>query len=364
MSIDLFTLPAQTNVGIKVPTTWRLVKDGITKNVQTLKDYWQSAAPPVSAVHPLVRMLDSFQASPHQDPQPYIDEIRDNVLRYASQQSMTTAVSPGRAFTGVFYDAGITELLIGGEGAFEIEAELSSWKDIQAVKVLLHPKSDLKLQLMNAKPYSNETGLACVYINIPLLALQHWAFLNDPVSQECGTQGFLARFVLPNMLPSHVEIAWLNRLFLDHYGVPRDTVEIDYRHKVALPDYSLMIEGLSEQVRRNLTLGNKRFDHLLQNIPSFYSKDMHDALHMPDVTTTQQDQWALLACRNRYLSYLCDVAGEHTGSINMGYATDLRDRVSIYTCLPALKKALPPPLYIEQESYLANLYESILGREL
>lgn len=367
MSIDLFTTPAQTRVGVYIPTSWRLFRDGLTSNVTLLQAYHRQANSLASATHPLLRMLYTLQAAMTDDPYSTVDAVREDALHYASLQSMTTSVSNGKVFNSVFYDAPVTEILIGHEDVFRVGEESERWEDIRAVQVLCHPKSDLYLQILNGKPYSDQEGIAVIGINIPLLALQYWHFLHAPeeVSRDRSVQGFLGRFVIPNMLPSHLEIAWMNQLFLSHYGVPPDNYNISRSHALSMPNYSHMAPGLVDQVLERLGKCSQRFDHMLQNIPSFYSADMLEALSMPRVMETQQVQWALLAASNRYLSWLTDLVSDSNKlPANRSYAADLKQRIGMYACMSQYRQRLPGAYYFEQEGYVANMYDKLLGQTL
>jgi hypothetical protein len=367
MSINLFTTPAQTSTGVYIPTSWRLFRDGVTSNVTALQDYYRQSNALASATHPLLRMLFTIQAAMTDDPYTTVDAVRENALTYASLQSITTSVSNGKAFNSVFYDSPVTEILIGHDDPFRIGEESERWEDIRAVQVLSHPKSDLYLQVLNGKPYSDQEGIAVIGINIPLLALQYWHYLHAPqhIVRDGNVQSFLGRYVIPNMLPSHVEIAWLNQMFLTYYGVPVDTYDISRTHALSMPNYQHMALGIVDQVLERLGKCSQRFDHLLQNIPSFYSKDMLQALAMPAVLETQQVQWALLAASNRYLSWLTDiVSGSNKQSANKTYASDLKQRIGMHACMAQYKQRLPSAYYFEQESYIANIYDKLLGQTL
>jgi hypothetical protein len=363
MSIDLFTLPPASQVGVYIPTGWRLLRDGLVHNVSILQEYHRHASPPASATHPLLRLLHDISVPQNDDPYAYLNTISGQVLRYGSLQGLTTAVSVGRPFNSVFYDAPVTELLIGHDEEFRVYEEIEDWKSIEAVRVLMHPKSDLYLQVLNGKPYSDQEGLAVIGINIPLLALQYWCYRKSDENQ--GVQHFLSTYVVPNMLQSHLEIAWINRLFMLDYGVDPDMWPICRTHKVAMPRYEHLAQGVCDQVLSRLDRTNQRMDHLLQNIPAYYHLDALGVMRMPSVASTQQGEWALLCARLKIMSWLTDISERNNKSnVNRDYGLDLRQLMQTHQCLAAMRSRLPPNSYIEQESYIENIYDRLLGTQL
>jgi hypothetical protein len=332
--------------------------------VDKLTIYLQSSAPPASATHPLLRLIYSFVTSTNLSAERYSQEISDSALRFASAQGFTTSVSFGRTFKGVFYGPGITEIIVGYDEWFDLDASVKNWRSVQAVKPFLHPKSDLGLQVLNGKPHSQETGLAVIGVNIPLLAIQYWAFLHDKtsLSSQLGVQGFLSRYVIPNMLQSHVELAFLNRIFKRYYIIDSEQdTELLIKHRIALPEYKYYLDKVIDTVIVNLSRVNYMFEHQLQNIPAFYHDNMLSALIMPDIMQTQQVDWALIVSRLRYLSFLTDLTSNKSVYSNRMHGVQLKRKLALYFGLETMSQKLPASLYFEQESYLDNIYHTLLN---
>lgn len=151
---------------------------------------------------------------------------------------MTSDINYGQVFKGVFYGPSCDELILYDEEYFNPFYAEKEWMRINAVKVLLHPKSDLALLLPNGRDSSTGGGLAVISVNVPLLAIQYRGFLKSQMLKikaeddaKLGIQHFIHMFVLPNMLYNQIDITIMNRLMNLFYNAPMSEFYLDIHLK-------------------------------------------------------------------------------------------------------------------------------------
>lgn len=289
------------------------VKRTYQLEVANVVDYYHSRVFAVKSNHLLCRILTILDIPFQYSSERYVEVARARAPYVANGLKLTSELSPGQIFEGVFYGPGCKEIILSEDeyfSPFEVERD---WKNVSPVRVITHPKSDLGLLLPNGRPTSTDTGLAVISVNLPLLAMQFRCFLKEQMSKMdttsmLGPAHFVHMYVLPNMLYSHLDYVVVNRIMKLYYGAPMGVAKM--KHPFPVKDYS----GRMDRVLSTVIdiSGNKKmkYEWVLKAIPSIVSTDTQEALLLPDITPTRQVNWATMLSRLEVTQFLIDMGGE------------------------------------------------------
>lgn len=307
------------------------IKQNLALEVNDVSRYYHNRVYAIKNTHLLVRILQAIDIPMDYDISQYANVASIRAPFIARTFGLTSDVSVGKIFDGVFYGEGSSEIILSEEDYFSPFYAEKNWRSICAVKSLLHCKSDLGLLLPNGRFTSTGMGISGISINIPLLAVQYRSFILSQrikYNNEGGHLGpnhFVHMYVLPNMLYSHVDLVILNRLMNLFYGVPQGDALL--KHPMAIVDYSKKIDRVLERCIYSLGKRSMSLDTLLKNIPAVFSKNQEEALLMPEMQMTVQSMLPVLMLRLPIIRFLLDFSGKRSLSLNRMHLTTIRTKL-------------------------------------
>lgn len=331
--IELFLNLSERSVGTMHVGQWNYILKGLQRNVQKVQQYYRTNNPTVRSDHFLIRLLESLPVPRSMALEQYYGAVDRVALTHAQALGMTSPLSRGKLFRGTFYGANTPEYLLAVDDYFDFVEADRDWQNVVAVKPLMHAKSDLKLLLANGQPYSAETGLTVIQVNIPMLAVQWRAFVNAEKLRTTNNPRtiamFLATYVIPNMLPAHLDLAIFNRLYNDATAADTDSNEPYRAHPFGLPKYDFMVDDALETVLENIQRSPLDFQTVLKTMPAVFQDSQWQVLKMPDVVPTMQVDWLLVYSRLKAVDLLFKLCG-----------TDLlaKNQVRVNQILKALRR--------------------------
>lgn len=291
----------------RVPN-WQVLSDGLVRNHKLVVNYYEQYPQVVSSSHFLVRLLYAVNIGKSLPIERFYYAACARSLNTAMALKLTTSLSRGDVFDGVFYGKGSREVIIGHIDSFDYAKSEYTWRSLESVRVLHHPKSDLSMIVPDGRATSAETGLSVISINIPMLLVQYYHFSKEQDARESqgmarrSVMQFIYSYVLTNALKSHLDYAVFNRMYNMQRGIPMG--ESAVKHSFALINYSsLLDESLKEMNRRAVDLPYK-FDAKMKLVPSIFSANMSELSKLPDMASTLQVFWALVTSRIKMLSFL------------------------------------------------------------
>lgn len=357
----LFNLQSPREYGILNSAYWPYVRDGLRRNLQAIVRYHRRNPTAVQSSHFLVRLLGAI-AIPHSlNLERYFDNVDSSTFNVASTLKMTTTVARGHMFRGIFYGPESHEVLIGHNGSFDpYEVDLH-WMSQSPVTVLRHPRSDLTMMLPDGSDTSSEGGIAVIMINIPMLAIMYRAFRRyEDVTSVGGSalsvMHFIRMYVLPNMLPSHLDVALFNRIDNLQKGAPMG--ESRKSHSFALPDYSDKVNRVQKEVLTYIQKKRQDLLAVLKTVPAANAGNMADALDVPDIAPTRQVVWALVLARLNVLAFLVSVGRDRATTMNQSELNAMRRAITSYHSDNVFSNVLPPEDYYETQLQLDLIYDS------
>jgi len=311
---SLFQNYDQKEYGIVRLTEWKYMHDCLRRNLVAILEYYQNTSVSVASDHLLVQLLQSI-AIPHSlSIERYYANIAPLALTLAFPFHLTSPISTGRPFNGVFYGKGNREVIIAVDEYFDPVIADKNWRALTPVKVLRHPFTDLRLNIPDGTVKSQEQGIVVITINIPMLAVQYRAFRREEmlrvesgvVDAERNIMQFVMMYPLSNLLMTHLDQALFNRFNHLFQDLPVHTGR-SY-HPFHLTDYSRRVTDIHKKLLGIMENSNYNFGATLAFIPGAVQNDMERAMLLPDIVPTRQVLWSLVLARLPALLFLISSA--------------------------------------------------------
>jgi len=328
--------------GVGLPTmyaaNWHYARDGLRHNLKKVVEFYHTHSMAVESDHFLIRLLQSI-TTPKATPLDRYYSIVDALsLNLGMALKMTSSISKGHVFPGVFYGPGTTEVLIADNADFDAVAATRNWEHVQAIKVLRHPRSDLGLNLPDGKKTGTDEGIAVIAINIPMLAVQYRAFrlTEDEYTARTGEPGrtiqqFVHMHVLPNMLYSHLDYVIFNRIY--NLATGRPMGESTKNHPFYITDFANKLNAVQLTILENLKAVGQDFTGVLRSIPAVTKDTLDDVMSVPEMAPTRQVVWALALARFPAIDLMVDlVEGGNQGG------AQTRNQMQLNTLMQAIRQ--------------------------
>ena len=334
-------------------TDFEVISLAYQQDITKVINYYQDRVMIVKQNHFLVNLINNLSTPIEYDIQTYIRVVESKISRIVKTMLITSPTSFGKFHSGIFYDRNTLEVIIQDTEYFNPFTSETSWRELSAVKVLTHPKSDMSLYLPNGKyPEGEIRDIAVVSINVSLLMVQYRSFLLDQEKNGIGlsVQHFVHMYVLSSMLTSHVDVVIMNRFMNSYYGKPNDVSNL--RLPFPIHNYSSMLETVMDKILKRLTGTLCSYSSLLKTLPSITCNNMEDTLQLPDVTPTNQVVWALLLSRLNYIKFLIDYQGSLGVSNNRTSINNLKRLIFNLQRNHTYNHTLPGSIRMETEIML------------
>ena len=363
-----FNTPAAVSYGILRYSKWDYVRSGLLRNLETTKKYYHSRIFSVKSNHFLVRLINTINVSHNFQIERFYDIVDSKAATIAAAMRMTTAMQKGSLYNGIFYGPGCTEVIMMNTETFDPYESYKNWRDISPVTVVYHPRSDLNLMLPNGKNTGNETGIAIIAVNIPLFAIQYRAFAEEQMQMNnddnTGLQTvahFVHRFVLPNMLDSHLDIAIFNRLSRIINGAPMG--EASRTHPFVLVDYAPQVNAVHENLVQDLSTRSMDYKAVMQTIPAIVKQNMEQVMTLPENPPTRQVLWAEVLARIDVLNTIINLPDKDSIEKNRSVLGYFAREFKHYQQDRAISVALPRDIYLDTFSEMQQI-ASMVGLKL
>jgi len=312
---SLFESRYRPNTGVIRPAGAEYVRRVYQREVDKVIHYHQSRFFYLKNDHILVRLIvTAFRDAAHTLPA-YVESIRDRTDALAKSFQFTSPVSRGKIWDGDFYGPGSQEIILAVDDEFDIGEVQLKWRELASVTVLTHPVSNLQLLLPDGSSQGNIDGLSVICVNIPLLLLQFRLWVDEQEklgesTNQVAVSGFVRKYVLPNMMKTHTDLAALNLALCSYYEIPR-TRPARYNPFMVV-DYEDKAIAIYKETMDHFENGMKLYLPFMKSLFSIFAEDAQEALLMPDMARTRQVWWALILARLPFMQFLMTYGG-HEG---------------------------------------------------
>lgn len=314
----------QRHYGSEVATHhFYTVQKKIAEDVNTAVLYYRGRNFAVRTEHLLCNLIRTMNVPLAYEIDRYYDAAVARAPFIANQFQLTSSLSPGKWFKNQFYH-GCEEVLLSYHEEGTPRKLLEGWEELDSVRPLTTPVSNLSYMLPTGTEHNSETGLAVVGINLPWLMVQYYGFNQlqrrrwVEGQSTLGVEHFVAKYVIPNMLYRQTDLAIEKRLINIFNGAPMG--KSSKKHPFYISDYADKLDrGLEELLERFKTL-KMDYRTLLAQIPSVFNTSVYK---MPDMAETRQVWWALFLARFELTQFLWEVGGAELRHINQRHLNEL-----------------------------------------
>ena len=356
----LFGLSRDTNQGVMSVPEWDYVRQELLRSLNTVTSFYHRFPSRIDGSHFLIKVLYGIGVNRDQPLDRYYGYVTAKAMNHAMALGMTSSISKGKLFDGIFYGGDTKEILIGHDEDFDFEKAAASWQELEPIRVLHHPKSDLNMNVPDGTTTSSEDGLAVIAINIPMLLIQYREFMKrEQMIAEAtgesprGVQHFIFSYPLTNMLRSHLDVAIFNRLYNTLFDIPFG--QSSKKHSFYITDSSNRLNIVQRKQVELLRKSTKRFDTIMRSIPMVSVPTMSELAELPDMVVTRQVVWGLAASRLQMLSFLFNATGDDPRIQNASEVNHVLRTFQIYRTDMALRSSLPYSLYFDARSDLDKI---------
>lgn len=313
--MNLFRFESDHNAGSIELRQWSYLKTGLLNNLEKLEQHYQAFPISVASSHLLVRLIQTIAVSRTLSFDRYVANCSHIALSIGRTIGLTTSLSKGQLWDGVFYGKNNKEILIGHDTLFPITEVYHNWKQQQPITVLQHEETNTGLLVPDGRVSSTESGIAIIAINIPLLMAMYYRFNEEQDQVEIGGGArrtiyqFVHGYALTNMLRTHLDCVVFNRLYNRLIGTP--VTEAVRKHSFFLTDYNDALDSAADQQLDYLRKMDKRFGGVMEATHLPASGNLANFSRLPSVPPTLQVFWAISLSRLKILSFLCLVQNKY-----------------------------------------------------
>lgn len=346
--------------GLSIAPDWPYIRAGINKELEKVITYLKGSSLATKSNHFLVRLLQNIAVPVGIDTERYYANVDAIALNLSMALGMTSSINRGRFFENIFYGDKSREILIAVDTEFDFQKVHDDWENVSAVEVLRHDLSDMALNPPDGKNNWSKDGLAVISVNITMLAVQYRAFLLQEKyyydltgeSPRSVTQ-FLARYVIPNMLYSHLDQVLVNRFSNLLNNKPMSFP----LHK--LPFYITPFEQRLDKAQKTymqyLLDRNRDMTAMMQQLPLISKLSLKEFSLLPELAPTMQVNWALLVSRLPILDLLVDLGQKHMLRKSRSDLNEIKRTIRLYRNMYLLENMLPKDLLIDANNTMERL---------
>jgi hypothetical protein len=352
---SLFRLENETNVGGVELRQWAFAQAGLLKNIEKIEQYYQDYPTAVESSHLLVRLIQSIAVSRNLPFDRYVANCTALSLNVAQSLKLTSGLSKGQVWDGVFYGSGTKEIVMGHDTLFPIYETHTNWKSLHPVTVLQHSQTNTALMLPDGRVSSLDKGVAVIAINIPMLMAMYYCFNEEQDKEEANGKPrrtiyqFVCSYALAGMMRSHLDCVIVNRLYNRISGAP--VTPAIRKHSFFLNDYDAALDTVADQQVLFLRNMRKRFSGVLKAIQLPMSGNMWEFAKLPSIPETLQAEWALVASRIKLIALMCLAQNDYQ-RINNRELVMIRRLAKMHQTRQVIKNILGFEAYFQLAPYL------------
>lgn len=275
-----------------------------------------------------LKFLITIETYINLSPSKLVSVIRENSPRLNNQFGLVSPLNTSKIQSpGTMYNRNIPELFLSVEYPIDADKAVSNYKRLEPIKVVSHDFSDFSYGICNGNYASGEKGLAIFTVDLAILALQfqQWCIherLNKVTNANRQTTEFIAKYLWPSIVTSHIDNVLFNRLVNQLDDKPN--APSNNQHSFYLADFG---NGFDQQNATFIdTLKRKPMGWMerLQSLPSIRASNYYESMLFPDMAPTRQVRWAMVLSKLKMVEFVLK-----TDQFAQNKALSLADRTTI-----------------------------------
>ena len=337
---------------------FKFIKDSYNAELNKVVKYYHERIDSVPQNHILVRCLNLIDAPLEYPIENFYNAVSARSEYVARALNLTTETNYGKIHKGIFFGNNSSEIIIATDEYFSLDRAERDWKYLSPVRVLLHPKTDMQLIPPYGIDSSANYGLSVIAINIPILNIQYRAYINSLRSTSIdgdflGTQYFIHRYVIPNMLYSMIDLTVFNR-----YRILFEKKEMGRmfeRNPFPIHPYENKLDSI---LNKYLEIAPNRtffYEQYLLTFPSIHSSSIYRSLLLPNLTKTRQVYWALMLSRLEIMETIIMSLGVKSLVANKMHLVHLKRKLIRLNIEKIYQQILPNDLYKDTQERISRI---------
>lgn len=283
--------------GMVVPQMFTIRKSFML-NLANLTKYYREHEFYLPNDHLLKMLLLNLNVSGDKPLLEYVDSVRDRIQTLSRMYKLSSSANTGKVLDkSMFLNDRVQEIVILHGEQFNIDECSKNWKELEPVKFLDHPHTDISFAIPDGTYKSDEMGAAIISINLPMLALQYrlWAKEELTKTNPKKVSSFIVSYPLNNAIRSHADIAISNRLLNIVSKAPHLNRSKWRATSLGLPDYTSSVDNVLAAYSSIIERRQPTFYDILHNIPTITGINFTYRAKLPEVIVTNSVAWALYA---------------------------------------------------------------------
>ena len=297
----------------------------LNKELQRVIFYYLESIFVIPNTHILRKIVNEFEIYLRVDPETLADTIRAESLYLCKSFGLNSALHmAGVSSRSHFYNQNNPEAYVYIEHDFNPQKIYDNYRSVSAVRVLQHGFTDLCYPIPNGDYGSDQKNLCCFSIDLAMLAVQYKAWVDkeqyvEDKDMNLPLHSFIHKYVLCNMIASHMDIAIFNRLV--HLLKHGESIGRKSNHPFTVADYSDKIDSAHRSLIDIIKKKPSDYVYRLDAIPSMHYGTYRRSMNLPDIAPTRNIKWFLILSKLDALEYLID-----TDAYNDNIAISLPNR--------------------------------------
>lgn len=293
------------------------VQKRIRQNIDRALNYYRLSGEAVDSSHPLVTILNSMHVAYSGDVQRYFDVCDEVSPSICGTVRIGTPIhNPILRNRGIFYGDKETVISVTLDRSLK-----DKWYDLIPVKVFSHGRTDISYSLPDGDTNTNEDSHSVIGVDVALLTWMwhNWKKYQERINPDNPqtTSQFIANFVLPNMLYSHNDCSWTNRVKQSLAGTYSGPPDAKKRTPFALATSETFTADVLKDITEELLRNQVIWDDALKLIPLPCSDNLMTFSTMPDFSPTRlgKCETCLRTLDKLELLVRCTPAGGNSGHV-------------------------------------------------
>lgn len=304
---SLFNEKSTINRGTRQPPQWKMMRNRLRKNMIDVLKHIRSSRYSVGNDHPLVKMLSAMRPNPELDVYEYHRAISARAPTVARSHGVTSSLWRNQSNKqGSFYGRHSEEIYLYVEESIDFLKLETNWRSLTPIKVLRHSRTDLSIDMLDGRAWTKENGLCVITIDPIMLAMQYYYFIKQEgvVDDTYLTFGqFVYKYPLANMLMSHHDVAFMNRLIALYNG--HEVAKFENSWPITVRDYTLQTDRYLIDRINTVSLTQQTHIDTLKQVQTPISEDLSAVVRLPSIPITRQNLWVVVIARIPIVSFLC-----------------------------------------------------------
>lgn len=316
-----------------IPPHFNYLNQLAKSQYKRIRELHDSLTVTVSENNLLVQMLQSLPFRLTGDPVIDARNASSALIQVAGTHRLTTDDTSGKIHSKAILPFKANEVILLTNRPFDVKEALTNWKYLQPIRCISHPFMDICYPLffntmddnypMANTPVVKGDSTFVFEVNLPMLVfmLSSWAITDT----KRNMRNFVAMYPIINILPSFMDISYLNRYFRIAIDPLSKINNLNYNKTFSLNLAISQTNTAFDAVRKRMLVENRDMATILSEINLPFSEDITEYLAPAFILRgNRQSRWALDFAYMPYIRGLLSIDALQSVKMSPDTKSDLR----------------------------------------